>query len=198
MSSPLPASPKIRFGAFELDAAGGKLLKRGIPIKLQPQPLRVLLLLTSRAGQVVTREEIQHCLWDESTFVDFERGINFSINQIRAILSDNPEKPCYIETLPRVGYRFIAIVSSEVLIEPANPDSGSLSSAGVYECPAESKTSTSLYPQTLSSPKTPAALWKRPYMLAASIAALLALATFGYSLQRWLSRSRISTHRTSR
>jgi DNA-binding winged helix-turn-helix (wHTH) protein len=71
MASPLPASPKVRFGAFELDATAGKLLKSGIPIKLQPQPLRVLLLLTERPGQVVTREEIQRCLWGDSTFVDF-------------------------------------------------------------------------------------------------------------------------------
>ena len=78
MVSPLSASPKVRFGAFELDPAAGKLFKSGIPIKLQPQPLRVLLLLTERPGQVVTREEIQQCLWGDSTFVDFERGINFS------------------------------------------------------------------------------------------------------------------------
>lgn len=60
MVSPLP---KIRFGAFELDASAGRLFKSGIPIKLQPQPFRVLLLLTGRPGQVVTREEIQRCLW---------------------------------------------------------------------------------------------------------------------------------------
>jgi DNA-binding winged helix-turn-helix (wHTH) protein len=78
MASPLPVSPKIRFAAFELDAAAGQLLQSGIPIKLQPQPLRVLLLLTARPGHVVTREEIQRCLRDDSTFVDFERGINFT------------------------------------------------------------------------------------------------------------------------
>jgi DNA-binding winged helix-turn-helix (wHTH) protein len=98
--------PVIRFGAFELDAASGELRKAGIPIKLQPQPFRVLTLLAERAGHVVGREEIQHVLWDGDTFVNFDRSINFCINQIRAALNDNPEKPRYIETIPRRGYRF--------------------------------------------------------------------------------------------
>src|SRR5262249_1048285 len=90
------------------------LRKAGMPIKLQPQPFRLLLLLLGRPGQVVTRDEIQAHLWGDSTFVDFERGINFSINQIRAALCDNPEKPRYIETLPRIGYRFIGTITRDV------------------------------------------------------------------------------------
>jgi Tol biopolymer transport system component/DNA-binding winged helix-turn-helix (wHTH) protein len=105
-----PIPPGICFGPFELDLAAGELRKGGILVKLQPQPFQVLRLLAERAGSVVTREEIQRCLWSESTFVDFEHGINFSINQIRGALADNPEKPRYIETLPRRGYRFIAAV----------------------------------------------------------------------------------------
>jgi len=105
-----PISPGICFGPFELDVAAGEVRKAGTLIKLQPQPFRVLLLLAERAGTVVTREEIQQCLWSESTFVDFEHGINFSINQIRGALADDAEKPRYIETLPRRGYRFIAAV----------------------------------------------------------------------------------------
>ena len=84
--------------------------KSGILLKLQPQPFRVLLLLVERAGHVVTREEIQRCLWTESTFVDFEHGINFSINQIRSALADSAENPRYVETIPRRGYRFIGTV----------------------------------------------------------------------------------------
>jgi DNA-binding winged helix-turn-helix (wHTH) protein len=110
MSTIPPIPHGICFGPFELDAAAGELRKTGILIKLQPQPLRVLLLLAERAGTLVTREEIQRCLWSESTFVDFEHGINFSINQIRGALADDAEKPRYIETLPRRGYRFIANV----------------------------------------------------------------------------------------
>jgi DNA-binding winged helix-turn-helix (wHTH) protein len=114
VASPVPESPRVRFGPYELDRSAGRLLKEGIPLKLQPQPFRVLLLLTSRPGQVVTREEIQRHLWGDSTFVDFERGINFSINQIRAVLRDHADKPRFVETLPRLGYRFIGV------LEPLN------------------------------------------------------------------------------
>src|SRR5580704_19623340 len=112
MASPVPAPTRIRFDEFELDVSSGELRKGGILIKLQPQPFRVLLLLIERAGQVVTREEIQQCVWGDSTFVDFEHGINFSINQIRGALCDGAEKPRYIETVPRRGYRFIGPVVS--------------------------------------------------------------------------------------
>ena len=110
MASPEPEPTRIRFDAFELDATSGELRDSGILRKLQPQPFRVLLLLIEHAGQVVTREEIQRCLWRDSTFVDFEHGINFSINQIRGALGDNAEHPRYVETLPRRGYRFIGTV----------------------------------------------------------------------------------------
>jgi len=190
MASPLPASPKVRFGAFEVDAAAGKLLKHGIPIKLQPQPLRVLLLLTGRPGQVVTREEIKRCLWGDSTFVDFERGINFSINQIRGVLSDNPEKPRYVETLPRIGYRFIAPVTSDASKDPSITVATSVSSGRVYEWPEESRTTstTSSDAETPSSPPNPFTRWKI-YVAAAGIAALVVLSTVRYGVQRWMSRS---------
>jgi len=113
MASPPSESNKLRFGPFELDVAAGRLLKAGFPLKLQPQPMRVLLLLIRKNGQVVTRDEIQKSLWGETTFVDFEHGINFSVNQIRAALCDHAEKPRYIETLPRIGYRFIASVDEK-------------------------------------------------------------------------------------
>src|ERR1700757_4947446 len=112
MASPTPSTPpKVRFGAFELDPSSGTIRKGGIPVKLQPQPFRVLLLLAGSPGRVVSRDEIQRYLWGESTFVDFERGINFSINQIRSALCDDSDKPRYIETLPKIGYRFVATVS---------------------------------------------------------------------------------------
>src|SRR5258708_8184111 len=106
----LPNSPNVCFGPFVLAPAAGELRKSGTLTNLQPQPLRLLLLLAERAGTVVAREEIQRCLWTDSTFVDFEHGINFSVNQIRTALADDAEKPRFIETLPRRGYRFIATV----------------------------------------------------------------------------------------
>ena len=102
----------FRFGTFELDPRSEELRKAGTPVKLQPQPLRVLLLLARRQGELVTREEIKQKLWGDETFGDFERGINFSINQIRAALGDDVQTPRYVETLPRRGYRFIAPVES--------------------------------------------------------------------------------------
>jgi DNA-binding winged helix-turn-helix (wHTH) protein/tetratricopeptide (TPR) repeat protein len=103
----LPTSTRFRFDAFELDSASGELRKAGRLLKLQPQPFRVLALLIEHADQLVSREEIQRCLWQDSTFVDFEHGINFSINQIRVALGDSAAKPRYVETLPRRGYRFV-------------------------------------------------------------------------------------------
>ena len=114
MASTAPPPIKIRFDSFELDPAAGELRKCGVRIRLQPQPFRVLLLLVERSGEVVTREEIQRCLWKDSTFVDFEHGINFSINQIRGALSDSAEGHQYVQTLPRRGYRFIGAVQPSV------------------------------------------------------------------------------------
>ena len=123
MAAPAPVPTRIRFGRFELDATSGELRKSGILLKLQPQPFRVLLLLIERAGQVVTREEIQRCLWTDSTFVDFDHGINFSINSIRRALADTAEKPRYIETLPKRGYRFIGVLEqSSILKRSATPE----------------------------------------------------------------------------
>jgi Tol biopolymer transport system component/DNA-binding winged helix-turn-helix (wHTH) protein len=110
MALPSPVPNRIRFDTFELDVTSGELRKSGILLKLQPQPFRVLLLLIEREGQVVTREEIKRHLWTESTFVDFEHGINFSINQIRGALADSAEHPRYVETIPKRGYRFTRTV----------------------------------------------------------------------------------------
>jgi Tol biopolymer transport system component/DNA-binding winged helix-turn-helix (wHTH) protein len=107
MASPGTQQGIIRFGLFELDPVNRELRKRGIPVKLQPQQFAILLMLAQRAGQIVSRDEIHQHIWGTETFVDFDRGINFSINRIRAALGDDAEKPRFIETIPRRGYRFI-------------------------------------------------------------------------------------------
>jgi eukaryotic-like serine/threonine-protein kinase len=109
----------LRFGVFELNLATTELRKGGTPVKLPPQPFRLLALLASRAGQVVTREEIQQQLWGEETYVDFEQGMNHCIKQIRNVLNDNADTPLYVETLPRRGYRFLAPVTSKEVPAPA-------------------------------------------------------------------------------
>ena len=97
MGSPGIQPDIIRFGPFALDPTSRELRKRGHLIRLQPQALAVLLLLPERAGQIVSREEIHQHIWGTDTFVDFEHGINFSINQIRAALGNDAEKPRYVE-----------------------------------------------------------------------------------------------------
>lgn len=100
----------VRFGRFELNVQTAELYKEGRPVKLQPQPARVLALLALHAGEVVTREEIRQHVWGEGTFVDFEQGLNYCIKQIRSALGDTAESPEYIETVPKRGYRMIAPV----------------------------------------------------------------------------------------
>ena len=101
----------IRFGNFELDTRVGELRQDGRTVKLQPQPTKVLVLLAQRAGQVVTREELQAAVWGD-TVVDFDNGLNWSVRKIRETLGDDPLNPAFIETVPRKGYRFVAPVSS--------------------------------------------------------------------------------------
>jgi eukaryotic-like serine/threonine-protein kinase len=97
----------LHFGPFELDVRSGELRRNGTTVRLQPQPSKVLVLLTSRPGDVVTREEIQAEVWPAGTFVDFEQSLNFCIRQIRSALGDNANAPRYVETLPRRGYRWV-------------------------------------------------------------------------------------------
>jgi TolB-like protein/tetratricopeptide (TPR) repeat protein len=113
----IAAVSHLRFDGFELDLSGGELRKGDALIRLQPQPLKVLMLLASRAGQLVSREEIQKQIWTDDTFVDFDQGLNYCVRQIRAALRDDAEVPRFIETVPRRGYRFLASVES-VLAPP--------------------------------------------------------------------------------
>jgi TolB-like protein/DNA-binding winged helix-turn-helix (wHTH) protein len=103
----------FRFDVFELRPESSELLKGGSRIKLKPQAARVLELLVLRAGEAVPREDLQRALWDQDTFVDFERSLNSCVTQVRAALGDDPLAPRFIETLPRHGYRFIGKVEPE-------------------------------------------------------------------------------------
>ena len=106
-----PSEPSaLRFGTFRLELETAELYKNGTLIKLQPQPFKVLALLAGHTGQLVTREQLQQEIWGRETFVDFEKGLNFCIKQIRDALGTDADAPRYIETLPRRGYRFIAPV----------------------------------------------------------------------------------------
>jgi DNA-binding winged helix-turn-helix (wHTH) protein/TolB-like protein len=102
---------EARFGLFAFDPESGALTRGGVPVRLQPQPARVLAILVDRPGEVVSREALRQQVWSDGTFVDFERGLNFCIAQIRSALGDSADSPRFIETLPRRGYRFIAPVT---------------------------------------------------------------------------------------
>ena len=109
----------LKFGVFELNLDTQEMRKFGTPIKLPPQPFRLLALLASCAGQVVTREEIQAQIWGGDTYVDFEHGMNKCVKQIRTALGDDVNKPVYIETVPRQGYRFLVPVTAKTVLAPA-------------------------------------------------------------------------------
>ena len=111
MSRQPSARPLVRFGVFELDVSAGELRKQGRKINLQQQPFQVLALLLRRPGELVTREELQQELWPADTFVEFDQGLNTAIKKIRQALDDSADRPRFVETLPRKGYRFIAAVN---------------------------------------------------------------------------------------
>jgi DNA-binding winged helix-turn-helix (wHTH) protein len=107
------SSPRLfRFGAFELLTATGELSKRGARVRLQIKPLQVLKALLEKPGELVTREELRTKLWPEGKEVDFESGLNTATNRLRAALNDSADAPRYVETLPRLGYRFICPVTA--------------------------------------------------------------------------------------
>jgi len=103
---------RLRFGVFEVDPRAGELRKHGLRVRLQEQPFQVLAMLLERAGQVVTREELQKKLWPADTFVDFDHGLNKAVNKIRDALGDSAESSRFVETVARRGYRFLAEVKA--------------------------------------------------------------------------------------
>lgn len=125
-----PSVVKVRFGPYEFDPSKGDLRKSGHALRLQPQPAKVLALLVSRPGELMLREEFEKEIWGSNTFVDFERGLNFSISQLRATLGDDPETPKYVETVPRRGYRFVAPVESRIGVRDGLSSNQAVETAG--------------------------------------------------------------------
>src|SRR5260370_3138099 len=113
-----PSSVVVRFDVFEVDLRAGELRKEGRLLKLQEQPFRVLSLLLERAGEVVARNELRLSLWPADTFVDFDHGLNSAVARLREALRDSADKPRFIETVAKRGYRFISQVDA---IPPAIP-----------------------------------------------------------------------------
>ncbi len=121
------ARPRLlRFSVFEVDLRTGELRKQGLKIKLQGQPFQVLAMLLERPGELVTREEIRQKLWPGDTFIDFEHSVNNSMKRVREVLGDDASAPCFIETLPRHGYRFIARVEPHHPLTPSSERRGAV------------------------------------------------------------------------
>src|SRR6516225_3688015 len=111
----------VRFGIFELDPRRGELRRNGAKVRLQEQPLQILLTLLGRPGELVTRDELRGRLWPDDTFVDFDHSINTAVRRLRDALGDSAENPRFVETVARRGYRFLAPVSGPVPTA-ASPD----------------------------------------------------------------------------
>jgi DNA-binding winged helix-turn-helix (wHTH) protein/TolB-like protein len=101
---------RFRFGIFEFDAGARELRRDGRPVRLQSQPAQLLAFLLEHAGEVVSRDDLRNTIWGTETFVDFERGLNFCIAQVRSALDDDATSPRFIRTIPKRGYQFIAPV----------------------------------------------------------------------------------------
>ncbi len=174
----------LRFGAFELNVATGELRKCGLRIKLRPQAAKVLILLASRDAETVTREQLKDEIWGSTLFVDFEHGLNLCIRQIRAALDDDADKPRYIETIPRSGYRFIARVEevatpSPVLAQPAPTESADVSATALdpaFAQEADTPTLAAFADQSGGGGKT--SFWPRAAMLSAAGVTFVAALSF--------------------
>ena len=106
----LGALGTFRFGDFELDGGAYALRRWGRPVRIERQPMDLLLLLVERRGQLVLRSEIVDLLWGKDVFVDVETGVHTAIRKVRRALGDSAEAPSFVETVPGKGYRFIATV----------------------------------------------------------------------------------------
>jgi len=164
-------SARYSFGVFEFDAGTLELRKRGLLVRVRPQSLKLLALILSRAGELVSRDEIRAALWGGDTFVDFDQGVNHCIKQLRGALGDDADSPRFVETLPRRGYRFIAPVT----IHDPRPASDEAVHVGPVIAPLE---------QVVHAASESDGARRRPYLTRATILALSA-AVIGLVL--WLA-----------
>jgi len=168
---------RLRFGVFELDLRAGELRKHGLRVRLQEQPFQVLATLLQHPGEVVTREELQKKLWPADTFVDFDHGLNKTINKIREALGDSAESPRFVETVARRGYRFLA----EVKVADAVPAPSPEHATQAYPSPE-----TPGRPDSADKPAPPKPTPLRPVWKLPVFAVLLVMASLAiWKLYSW-------------
>ncbi len=113
------ATRYVRFGTFQLDLEKEELFKNGARVRLQSKVCEALLALLSKPGEIVTREELRRQLWPSDTHVNYDANVNTTVNKLRQVLGDSPDKPAFVDTIPRKGYCFVATV--EYLDRPVAP-----------------------------------------------------------------------------
>jgi Tol biopolymer transport system component/DNA-binding winged helix-turn-helix (wHTH) protein len=175
MSQSSPPSPSVRFAQFELDSRAGELRKDSRRIKVQEQPLQILAMLLEHPGEVVTREELRQKLWPADTFVDFDHGLNSAVARLREALNDSAQRPRYIETVARRGYRFIGE------LEGANDRQATVPELPRQEEPWETERPLALAAGAQSRAKEPIA---RRLVLTLAAVVLLACTTWYFSSGR--------------
>jgi DNA-binding winged helix-turn-helix (wHTH) protein/TolB-like protein len=134
--------PLVRFANFEVDLRAGELRREGIKVRLQEQPFSLLTVLLESAGEVVTREELRKRLWSEDTFVDFDHRLAVAVSKLRDALRDSAEKPLFVETVGRRGYRFVGQLESDSL--PVDSKGG----VGETSSPSSRPSANGLLPKT--------------------------------------------------
>jgi Tol biopolymer transport system component/DNA-binding winged helix-turn-helix (wHTH) protein len=168
-----------RFGLFEVDAQREEVRRGGVPVKMREQPFRILVFLLEHAGETVTREDLRRVLWPADTFVDFDHSLNTAVMKLRETLGDTADKPLYIETIPKRGYRFIAPVSTataqEVSVKRPSGD------AAVRRTPAEDSR-----PQAAAAEVSPRGRRGRRVAIVSGLVLLAAVASLVFLWKRHL------------
>jgi DNA-binding winged helix-turn-helix (wHTH) protein/TolB-like protein len=184
------SSGRFRFGLFEFDLDTRELRREGVLLRLQSQPAQVLAYLVEHAGQTVTREELIKEIWGTETHVDFDRGLNFCIGQIRSALEDDSVSPRYIRTLPKRGYQFIAPVERvKDRMSSSRERQEEAAGGGGIDTPANGKRRT-----WYVAPAEAGGRKRIGFVAAAAVCAGVALmalaASAGYMLRSWQSSRR--------
>jgi TolB-like protein/DNA-binding winged helix-turn-helix (wHTH) protein len=182
---PIAHRRTARFGTFEADFDSRQLTKSGFRIRLQDQPFQLLALMLERQGQVVTREELKEKLWPGDTFVEFDVGLNTAIKKLRAALNDVADNPRFVETVPRIGYRFVAPVAVSKLPLASAVKQGVPARAGVEspESLISPLASPATTPKAEFPPSNVARAPRRRLGLLAAVALAVVLLTAGFAIR---------------
>jgi len=155
--SSIQSSFVYRFGIFQADPRSGELRKRGLRMSLQDKPFHLLVILLKADGEVVTRDEIRSKLWPEGTFIEFDDSLNAAMKKLRAALADTAEHPRFLETVRKVGYRFVAPVTRMVADSAVAPITASAANSSIISTDSDAQERPSL-DQELAA-KSASVLW---------------------------------------